>query len=154
MSSRFMRCFACEAEAPEGPFVEVDADDDSVSFDELRAAVQACADERGEAVGVAVQENVGAFSYVHAERGGLRRALAYNYDAGWFHVEGTPEPWEAERLFGAAERARLLADYGDDPGSVAAIEAAWERKRIAPGSFFPSVDAELLAAAVLDALAA
>lgn len=149
MSSRFMRCLARQAEAPPGRLEEVAADHDSVSFDELRATVQGYADKLGEAVGVSVQANVGAFSYVHAERGRLVRALAYNYDNGWFLVEGEPEHWERERLFSDVVRAGLMVDYGDDPGSLAAIEAAWASKTLVQGSFFPPIDAELAANQVL-----
>lgn len=110
----------------------------------------------GEATYVGFQENVGSFIYGHAIEGELRRHLQYNADAGWFVVEGTPEPWEEALLFADERRHSLLAEANDDddPASRRAqVEAAFSRKQLAAGDVIPWVWSDHLFHAVLGRLA-
>jgi len=92
----------------------------------------------GEAMLVAVQENVGLFHYEHWQGERLLRMLTYNNDGGWFRVEGEPEEWEKSILFPEKQRDSLLKCY--DAESHETINRLYDTKTIREGDMFPSID--------------
>lgn len=96
----------------------------------LRQSVADYARRIGEAIGIAIQDNVELFVYFHFRGAKVMRALSYSADGGWYRVEGEPEGWEATaivdrnssapivrgsqvpKIFAHDVAERVLASYG------------------------------------------
>ena len=93
---------------------------------------------------LAFQSVVDAFEYHHWRDGALLRSLVYGFreaERTWERVEGTPEPWEAEILFGDPEDLRAALESAESATERADVERAWRERRPAVGSPYPMLDA-------------
>jgi hypothetical protein len=123
-------------EAPEGKCILIKSEDDSPDIHQNEC--QFYSRVIGEAVYIAVQENVGLFHYEHWKEGQLLRLLSYNSDYNWHTVSGDPEEWEKEVLFTDEKLKETLGCYDEE--SHADIQRAWEEKHITEGAQFPSIN--------------
>ncbi|MGE0709287.1 MAG: hypothetical protein AB7N76_26995 [Planctomycetota bacterium] len=101
--------------------------------------------ELPEVVYVGVNAGVGLFVYTRWVRGELARHLYYSADEGWVRVDGEPEPWEAEAIFGVEAREhheRYLGGW--DAAEVARAREVFDSGRLVAGSTWPVVDPEQL----------
>jgi hypothetical protein len=130
-------------DTPFGAFVCVKYEPDSPPFPVAQKYVGlAYARAIGETIYIGVQANVGFFHYEHCQEGALLRRLAYNYDAGWILVEGSPQDWEPQILFAEDKLHDALACFDADMHDL--IRKIWARKQVQQGDQFPGVDPETL----------
>lgn len=120
--------------SPPGQYTLIKRTDDSpaMSHNDCRQISQFV----GEAIYVAVQENVGSFHYEHWKEGTQLRLLSFNSDYSWHKVLGEPEAWEEHALFTDDILKRNLGCYDDSHDQ---IKKAWQTRHIKEGDRFPAI---------------
>lgn len=128
----------------DGPFRVRKISDD---YFEIQPVVNAS--RGGEAIALACQSTSDYFAFALCVGGCVRRDLEYDGGAGWFTVEGEPEPWEAVTLFDERELNRMRELLRDEPERLPEVDALFAAQRLAAGSTIPVVDVEGLVGAVM-----
>jgi hypothetical protein len=88
------------------------------------------------------QSTVDAFQFHHWRSGQHVRALVYGCfqdERTWERVEGQPEPWEREVLFGQRELEQALEYAGGDSERLE-LQRIWREAEISPGRMEPGLD--------------
>lgn len=112
--------------------------------DALKVAAELSKSFRADSISVNFQSAVDYVQYAHFIEGKLGRKLEYCPEGGgWLAVEGEPEDWEGDALFGDPSQVDYLRDQLEDetdPDERDHIQreiAAFESHRIEPGNANP-----------------
>ncbi len=120
---------------PVGDFFSLPMENDSPDID--GNSCRFFSEKIGEAIYIAVQENVGLFYFEHWKKDTMLRSVTYNNDAGWYNISGIPEDWEKNILFSEEKLKPALECY--DPESHQKIKEIWSAKKLKEGDFFPQI---------------
>ncbi|MEZ4529214.1 MAG: hypothetical protein R2941_25170 [Desulfobacterales bacterium] len=118
---------------PAGEFFSLPMENGSPDIEEN--SCRFFSEKTGEAIYIAIQENVGLFHFEHWKKHDMVRRITYSNDAGWYNISGTPEDWEENILFSEEKLKLTLECY--DPESHRKIKEIWTAKEVREGIFFP-----------------
>lgn len=116
--------------------------------DELRSLA---ARLKTDVIWLSFQSTVQAFKFFHWHNDAQLRYLVYGctQERLWERIEGDPEPWEQRAIFDRVDLAGILDGY-DDPTERDEVERLYLERILAPGNFWPLLDARETARAVAE----